>query len=122
MKRKGFTLIEMMAVIIVIALLSMAVVPSILKQVSKQKDNTKEKVKNLIIDAAEQYRQDHIVNIGTTDKCINIKFLIDEDYLAEDNKFNDYGYNMNNTYILIDSTNNISADNFYSDETCSNKL
>ena len=58
--KKGFTLVEMLAVIIIIALLSLIVLPQILNQVGNQKEKVSDVTKNIIYSSAELYLDENI--------------------------------------------------------------
>ena len=87
MKQRGFTLIEMMSVVLIIALLSIAVVPSILKQVANEKEGINNQTKNLITSAADLFVSRHKTSfenvIHSGDAYIDIQQLIDADLLDQ---------------------------------------
>lgn len=55
MKKQGFTLIEMIAVIVIIALISVITLPTIINQYSNKKTTISDTTKKLIVAAAELY-------------------------------------------------------------------
>lgn len=83
--RKGFTLIELMAVIVIISLVCLLTFPNIVNQIKKSKDVNKDNVEKVVISAAKKYVNDNIDKYDKQgDYCIHIKELIDNDYLKED--------------------------------------
>lgn len=83
--RKGFTLIELMAVIVIISLVCLLTFPNIVNQIKKSKDANKDNVEKVVISAAKKYVNDNIDKYNSEgDYCISIKELIDDDYLKED--------------------------------------
>lgn len=84
MKNKGFTLLELLGVVIILGVLSMITFPIILNQIKNAKQGIKESTKTLIIDAAKDYYEDNINNYDQLEGmtyCIDIKTLTDENYL-----------------------------------------
>ncbi len=86
MKRNGFTLIELMAVITILVILSLIIVPIVDKGVKRSKDDMyKIQIENIRM-AGLGYFSDHIVNrpkIGNY--CsISIDVLVSEDYMSGD--------------------------------------
>lgn len=60
MKRKGFTLVELLAVIVVLAILVTVATPNVLGILRKQKDNTTDIVVTNLKDAAISYAKEQI--------------------------------------------------------------
>lgn len=89
--KKGFTLIEMMAVILIIAALALLILPNITDQLGNKKENINKVTKQIILTAAEMYKNDNNSN-----SVITVQDLIDENYL--DSNFND------NTETITKST------------------
>ena len=85
MNKKGFTLIELIAVVVIIALLSIIVLPTIINQFANKKDEISKLTSQLIIDAAELYAsENHEYN-----KIITLNDLIKDEKLESpvmDNK------------------------------------
>ena len=82
--KKGFTLIEMIAVIGIIALMTIMVMPAVVNQIANKKEDISETTNKLIFNAAELYLNDNIVNYPKTigsKYCIKLETLITEDYL-----------------------------------------
>lgn len=85
--KKGFTLIELMAVIIIISLLAILTFPNIVGQIKKSKNAKNNNVNAIVISATKKYINDNPNEYDKeeyVDYCITIKDLVDNDYLKED--------------------------------------
>lgn len=82
--KKGFTLIEVMAVVVIISLVCLLTFPNIVNQIKKSKDANKDNVEKVVISAAKRYVNDNIDKYSEGDYCIAVQTLIDNDYLKED--------------------------------------
>lgn len=80
MKKNGFTLVEMLSVIIIISLLALLVIPKITNSVNNYKDEIDELSLSIITSAAKLYIQDYEINIEDN-ICINIDDLVNRGYL-----------------------------------------
>lgn len=84
MKRNGFTLIEMIAVIGIIALMAIIVVPTIINQVAGKKEELSEATEKIIFSATELYLEDNAARYPKTVNtvyCIKVEELINDGYL-----------------------------------------
>ena len=84
MKKKGFTLMELLGVIVILGVLVLIMFPPILNQIKKSKQEIRNSTKTLIIDAAKDYYEDNINNYKKMEGmtyCININTLTSEGYL-----------------------------------------
>lgn len=96
MKNKGFTIMELMAVIVILGILSTLAVVS----VSKYRQTVKEKelvnLHSTIESAYDKYRSNTIMSGGSASKKINFNNIEDEDFNKCFNKyFSDFTYSGN---------------------------
>ena len=119
MKNKGFTLMELLGVIIILSVLILITFPIILNQIGNTKKEIKDSTKVLIIDAAKDYYEDNINNYETYEGmtyCINT--LSEQGYLnkkIKDENLNDIAtsknvkliyHNSKFDYDIVDTCNN----------------
>jgi len=97
MKENGFTLVEMLTVIIIISLLALLVIPQITNSVNNYKDETDELSLSVITSAAKLYIQDYEINFEDN-LCINIVELVDKGYLKRPVEYKEE--NITDTYSL----------------------
>ncbi len=86
MKKSGFTLVEMVAVILIMALLTIIVLPTIINQIRSQKENISETAMQLISNATELYlsekSNEYAMYFGDT-YCIPLETLVNDDKLKK---------------------------------------
>lgn len=86
MKQKGFTLVELLAVIIILGAISLVVVPSIQRSLNKSNDQAYTAQVSNIESSAKNWAADHLDllpnNGGST--TVTIGELIDGNYLEKD--------------------------------------
>ena len=85
MNKKGFTLVEILAVIVLIVVISLLVFPSILNSIKSSQDEIDEATKLLLINAAKLYVDDNSDNYKEDlhTYCIPVSNLIDLGYLSD---------------------------------------
>lgn len=86
MKKNGFTLMELLGVIMILAILAVITFPPMLEQIKKSKQEINNTTKTLIIDSVKDYYEDNINNFEQTEGmtyCIDISTLINQGYLNE---------------------------------------
>lgn len=86
MKKKGFTLAELLGVLVIIALLLLLIIPGIINRLSKSEDEAKEAGGNIIYNAADQYIKEHPEEYppGKSGRyCVTIRSLIEDGKLAD---------------------------------------
>ena len=115
---KGFTLVEVLAVVVIISVLVAIMAPNINNLIVNQKRNSKEETKNSVKSAARMYISDNKYEITVNGTCntpdmklnvsksgeinnsvITVKKLIELGLLKT--KSNDPLNNNNNNYVLI---------------------
>ena len=113
MKNKGYTLLELLGVIVILSVLITLVFPSVINFIKKGND-TKDSITNdLIISAAEDYINDNSSNLYLTsgvEYCVSIDALIDKQYLnvtLDDDSYSSKSvkvtYKDKTNYEIIDS-------------------
>ncbi len=105
--KRGFTLIEMLVVIVIISLLSLMIFPTIMNQVGDKKSEISEVTKKMIIDAAELYARERNIN----NSFITLNDLVEDEKLEAPIKDSDTGKNIPLTLkIYIDKNFNACID------------
>ncbi len=85
MKKNGFTLAELLGVIVILALLMLLVFPSIINQLKEGERQISSAVESLIFNGAESYIADHedLYPVIDTTYCLTLKTLVDSNDLKE---------------------------------------
>ncbi len=84
--KKGFTLIELLAVVALLGLISVLVAPTVINQLTKNKEQTSGAISEIMNSAVDLYLDSHSKEYPKTEGdcyCIKIKNLINEGFLAE---------------------------------------
>ena len=81
MKKNGFTLVELLAVVSIISLLLLLVAPKIVNQLNNSKEEVNDVTKKIIYSAAEKYIKDNNMKIEY-DYCLSVEELQDKEYLS----------------------------------------
>ena len=83
--KKGFTLIEMMAAVVIFIGILMIAVPSIINQINERKGEISDATLNTIYNATKLYLDDYnisdSVNIGSS-YCVSLDKLVNDEYLT----------------------------------------
>lgn len=103
--KKGFTLIEVLAVIIILGLLMTLAIPSFLNQIAKTNKKTNAAMNKIIYTAVDLYMDDHSDDYPKNNGnvyCIKLEKMVNEGYLSEPilNPVDNTEYSLNN-YIKI---------------------
>ena len=90
--KKGFTLVELLAVITILGILALVTFPIVLKQINNARSGIKDSQKQLIIDAAKDYmnaNEEDFPGVDGVKYCVTISDL--NDYLIDmkNESFND---------------------------------
>lgn len=112
-KEKGFTLVELLAVIVILAILALIAVPNVSSLVRKSKTNMFCKKVESIEAAAKNYAQDNFTDSLTEEETIIVDkiplgVLVEKGYLNKDSKDCTIGTN-----CVLDERNNTYLDNHY---------
>jgi len=97
--KRGFTLIELMAVVVIISLIAILTFPNIINQVNKSKDANKSNINSVVIEAAKKYVSDNKDEYDKDTFAISIQELIDNGYVNED-IVNTYDENISDEQIV----------------------
>lgn len=85
MKNRGFTLVELLAVLVIISALALITIPSILNYVNKHKGEISEVTEKLIYTGIEQYIEDNsdtYKQYAFNQYCITLQEIVDANYLS----------------------------------------
>ena len=81
MKKKGFTLVELLAVIVILAIILIIAMPKISEVIKKTKLSSLESTAKMIINSAEKkYTENQVLEQGTNISCNDVAKLNDTDY------------------------------------------
>lgn len=86
MNKKGFTLIEIIATILVITVLTLLIVPNILNSVNNKRKDISSTAKQMIYDAADIYVNENEATYQALDDavyCIKLETLVDSGKLSK---------------------------------------
>lgn len=105
MKNKGFTLVELIATLIVLSIVALIVVPNIYENIKEAKNGIKITQLESIVDSAKEWAADHITELSIEkDTYVFLKDLQSGGYIdynlyknADGEQYND------NLFILIES-------------------
>lgn len=125
MKCNGFTLIEMIAVIGIIALMSILVMPTVINQIAEKKNEISDTTEQMIFSAAELYMSDNIADykktVGST-YCVKLEKIISAGYLKSPLNDAKTGNKIDTARLVKTEVNSYNEyDNFKiltEDETC----
>ncbi len=80
-KKKGFTLVELLAVIVILAVILVIAMPKISEVIKKTRLSSLEATTKMIINSAEKkYTENQVLEQGTNIKCSDVVKLNDTDY------------------------------------------
>lgn len=109
---KGFTLVELLAVLVILAAIMGIALPSITSSMERNKDKQNESKEKLLESFAEIYVSDHkvaiydnLVSIHADECYIDISDLRNNGYLSDDADIDANGNQMNG-YVIFNKTNN----------------
>ena len=84
MNKKGFTLVELISVIVILGVIALIVFPNVLSTITKGKNNISNDNKKLIITGAKNYVADHLNDFKSVDGkvyCISVATLYNNGYV-----------------------------------------
>ena len=106
MKKNGFTLVELLAVVTIISILLLLVAPKIVNQLNNSKNDVNEVTKKIIYSAAEKYIKDNNMKIEY-DYCLSVEELQDKEYLSDTITDNKSGLDISKKSIRITPKDNL---------------
>lgn len=105
MRKKAFTLIELLAVITILGIVAIITTPIITSSINASKEKAYDRQKELIEKAAETYVNENILTFSANRICV--QSLIDEGYLknSEIKNPSDKTENMKEGCVSVDKSN-----------------
>lgn len=109
MNKRGFTLVELLAVILVISLIATFALPQVLNQFSNNAEELSEKQREMIVEAARVYvEMNNATYSSRTNSCISLITLVNADLLNEGFVTEALGNDYNNKKkVNVNYSNNI---------------
>lgn len=100
MNKKGITLVELLATLVILGVIALIVFPNVYGIIKDKRENINNYQKEIIISSAESYIADYInegntINCDSTGISISIGKLIAEGYLSEE--YSKFEYNVSVT-------------------------
>ena len=94
MNKKGFTLVELLAIIVILGIIITIVYPLVVSTINDAKKNAYTSQKEIVIKAAKLYYLDHVENlpdIGSSEnRCVTIETLITDGYISSEELKSNY--------------------------------
>lgn len=87
MNKKGFTLVELLAVITILSILALITTPVVINIINQSKHQAKDRQKELIEGAAERWGVNNLKLLPTSNGseiCVCVSTLVDKGYLSKD--------------------------------------
>ena len=105
MKNRGFTLVELLGVIIILSLLLMVIVPSVVSSIQNGQENADESTTNSIVLAARNWFSDNKdVMSNRTSYTVTVSTLKSGGYLEGDITLPSKGCSLNSASVTITAT------------------
>lgn len=83
MNEDGFTLVEIVAVLIILSIIVLVAFPNILNSITKTNEKMDEATKELLIANAKSYWNDNETFVDNNSYCVSVKTLLEENYTKE---------------------------------------
>lgn len=108
--KRGFTLIEILAVIVILGLISILTVPAIINQLARVKNQSSDVMNEMIKTATNLYLDNHQDSYSKKEGdtyCIPLKTLVNEGFLTEPifDPMTDKKYSVS-LYVTVDVSKN----------------
>lgn len=99
---KGFTLVELLAVIVILALIALITVPNILKTINNSKGKLETVQEETLKDACKNYVAGHTGEIEDTGTCVTLDTLYQAGFLESNAYSNPKGgtYGANSGFLV----------------------
>jgi len=123
MNKKGFTIVEIIAVVIVLGLIALLAFPPMLNMIKNSENELSNAAKTLIYTASSQYTSKYVNDFPKKEGniyCITIEELIKEEFLTnsiQDENLGDFGLQ---TKIKITVNNDLKFDYIIDNECIEN--
>ena len=84
--KRGFTLVELLAVLILLGVVSLIAIPSVGKILNRSREKARESTKNELIKAAKNYYADNIRELPDdgSHKCLSVSEIEESGYISND--------------------------------------
>lgn len=106
MKNKGFTLVEMLAVITVLALMLLIAVPAAINLFKKSEVTISDSQKTIVYAAADSYILEKSLNLfNNSHLCIRYENLTNEGFIPKDAGFKELYETYKRYYVKVSLTN-----------------
>ena len=116
MRNNGFTLVEMLGVIVILSILSLITIPVIDRSLNQGKESLSDIQKGQLIKALKNYYAEHLSEFNESPECKSINFLKEHGYLPTDLKDP-----KTNTDLSEDTKVCVSREKICNDDVCSYK-
>ena len=83
LNNKGFTLVELLAVIAILIIIALVAIPNISSSIERTKDKQDAAIKRVIKSAGDLYTSNNKSKFNSGGNCLSVSILINEDYLDE---------------------------------------
>lgn len=101
--KKGFTLVELLGSIVILAVIALVAFPAVLNLLSSSQTKIDDSMKDYAIESTRQYVFDHLNSYekkSSLSKNVSIETLINEGYIS-DNIINNKNKEMKNDYVTV---------------------
>ena len=108
MNNKGFTLVELLAVLVILSAIMWIAIPSISSSMERAKKKQNDVHQKVLIAAAEMYVADHRYAImkQNGDSCfIDVSSLLEGNYISGDSAVDTDGNNINGVVVYTKNSN-----------------
>ena len=77
LNKKGFTLVELLAVVVILLAISVIAITSISAALERQNDKKDKAIESIIKDYAKLYADDYKNTLNVGENCVNVSDLVD---------------------------------------------